>query len=63
MDDHIFKLSDDPKDLEVAVNWVSNKRALVKKQREIRDRAKIRLQPLLEEAAKVKEQRLAKAAQ
>ena len=63
MDDHIFKLSDDPKDLEVAVNWVSNKRALVKKQREIRDRAKVRLQPLLEEAAKVKEQRLAKAAQ
>ena len=61
MDDYIFKLSDDPNDLEVAVNWVSNKRALVKKQREIRDRAKVRLQPLLEEAAKVKEQRLTKA--
>ena len=58
MKDTVFKLSEDPKDLEVAVEWLSNKQAQVKKQREIRDRAKRRLKPILEEAAREKQNRL-----
>ena len=60
MEKSIFKLSDDPKDLEVALKWISEKAERVKRQRAIRDKAKVRLRPLLEEAAKIKKERLEK---
>ena len=56
-----FKISDDPKDLEIASKWIAEKAERVKRQRKIRDKAKIRLRPLLEEAAKIKKERLEKA--
>ena len=54
--DAVFKLSDNPEDLSVALDWIIEKKALIKKQREIRDRAKARLKPLLEEAARNNQQ-------
>ncbi len=59
MSDKEFKLSDDPKDLEVAVEWVAEKRKRISRQRKVRDDAKKRLKPLLDEAAKKKAERLA----
>ena len=59
MSDYVFKLSDDPKDLVGAAEWASEEREKLKKQREVRDRAKERLRPFLEEAAKKKAERLA----
>lgn len=58
MSDKEFKLSDDPKDLEVAVEWVAEKRKRISRQRKVRDDAKRRLKPLLDEAAKKKAERL-----
>lgn len=60
MEESIFKLSDDPKDLEIASKWIAEKAERVKRQRAIRDKAKVRLRPLLEEAAKIKKERSAK---
>lgn len=59
MSEKEFKLSDDPKDLEVAVEWVAEKRKRISRQRKVRDDAKKRLKPLLDEAAKKKAERLA----
>ena len=58
MSEKEFKLSDDPKDLEVAVEWVAEKRKRISRQRKVRDDAKRRLKPLLDEAAKKKNERL-----
>lgn len=58
MSEKEFKLSDDPKDLEVAVEWVEEKRKRISRQRKVRDDAKRRLKPLLDEAAKKKAERL-----
>ncbi len=58
MSDKEFKFSDDPKDLEVAVEWVTEKRKRISRQRKVRDDAKKRLKPLLDEAAKKKAERL-----
>ncbi|WP_031553188.1 hypothetical protein [Oribacterium sp. FC2011] len=58
MSEKEFKLSDDPKDLEVAVEWVAEKRKRISRQRKVRDDAKRRLKPLLDEAAKKKAERL-----
>lgn len=59
MKDIGFKLSDDPKDLEEAIDWIVKKKETLKRQREVRDRAKARLKPLLDEAARKKQERLA----
>lgn len=59
MSDKELKFSDDPKDLEVAVEWVAEKRKRISRQRKVRDDAKNRLKPLLDEAAKKKAERLA----
>ena len=58
MSDYVFKLSDDPNDLIGAAEWASEEQEKIKKQREVRDRAKERLRPFLEEAAKKKAERL-----
>ncbi len=58
MSEKEFKLSDDPKDLEVAVEWVAEKRKRISRQRKVRDDAKRRLKPFLDEAAKKKAERL-----
>lgn len=62
MEKSIFKISDDPKDLEIASKCIAEKAERVKRQREICDKAKERLRPLMEEASKTKKERRAKEA-